>query len=53
MFAFLTVCEIFAKEEKIQKFDLENEDYGEGVEERYLRHSTGNIEIHIGDFSEC
>ena len=35
---------------KIQNFDLENE--GQGIEERDLRHSTGNVRIHVGDFLE-
>ena len=31
-------------------FDLENEGQGQSVEERNLRHSTANVQIHIGDF---
>ena len=45
----LNVYEIFANQEKCQ-IDLENE--GQGVEERNLRHSTRNVRIPIGDFSE-
>ena len=45
----LTVCEIFAKIIKCQKFDLENEGQCQEVE-RDLRHSTGNIQIHIRYF---
>ena len=41
----LTICEIFAKQEKCKNFDLENE--GEGVEERDLGLSTGNVRFHI------
>ena len=49
MFAVsLTKYEIFANYEKCQNFELENE--CQGVEERDLRHSTGNVQIHIGDF---
>ena len=29
---WITVCEIFAKREKCQNFDLENEDQGQGVD---------------------
>ena len=44
MFALsLTICEKFVK-----SFNIENE--GQGVEERNLRHSTGNVRIHTGDF---
>ena len=32
------------------KFDFENEGQYEGVEERNLNHSIGNVRIHIGDF---
>ena len=46
----LTVCEIIAKQEKCQNFDLENECQGKRVEERDLRHSTGYVGIHISDF---
>ena len=50
MFALsLTVCEIFSKQEKCQNCDLENECQGQGVEERDLRHSTGNLRMHIRD----
>ena len=48
----LTVCEIFAKQEKIQNFDLENEGQVQGVEKRDLRNSTRNGRINIGFFSE-
>ena len=48
----LTICEIFTNDEKCQKFDLENEGQ-EQVDERDLRHSTGNVRIHRGDFSKC
>ena len=34
------------------KCDLENEGQGQGVEERDLLHSTENVGIHIGDFSQ-
>ena len=44
----LTVCEVFAKQEKFQNFGFANE--GQGVEEQDLHHSTGNVEIHIGEF---
>ena len=51
MFALsLTICEIFTKIIKYQSFDLENEGQGQEVEERNLRHSTGNIRLHIGEF---
>ena len=39
---------IFAKQEKCQNFDLENE--GQGIEQRDLRHLTGNVQIHTDDF---
>ena len=35
---------------KIPNSDLENEDQGQRVEERDLRHFTGNVWIHMGDF---
>ena len=44
----LTVHEMFAKQDKFQNFDLQNE--GQGVKERDLRQSTGNVRIYIGDF---
>ena len=37
------VFEIFTKEEKCRNFALENEGQCRGVEERDLRHSTGNV----------
>ena len=46
----LTVCEIFEKHEQYKNFDLENEEQGEEVEERNLRHSTGNVGIYIDVF---
>ena len=46
----LTVCEVFAKQEKFLNFDFENEGQGQGVEERNLHRSTGNVRIHIVDF---
>ena len=33
-----------------QSFNLENEGQGQEVEERNLRHSTGNVRFHVGDF---
>ena len=48
MFALsLTVFEIFAKPENFKNINFKNE--GQGVEERDLRHSTGNVRFHIGD----
>ena len=47
---FLTVCEILAKQENCQNFGFENYRQCQGVEERDLRHSTGNAQIIIGDF---
>ena len=44
----LTVCEIFAKQDKCQNFDLENESHA--VKGRDWCHSTGNIRIHITYF---
>ena len=38
------------REKKCQNFDLENEDQGQGVEERDLHYSTGNIRFQIGYF---
>ena len=50
MFALsLNIFEILAKQENYQIFDLENEGQGR-VKERNLRHSTGNFQIHTGDF---
>ena len=46
----LSVCDIFAKQEKCRYFELEKEGQGREVEERDLRHSTGNVPFHIGDF---
>ena len=51
MFALsLTVCETLAEQEKCQKFEHENGDQGQRVAELDLRHSTGNVRIHIGEF---
>ena len=36
---------------KCQNFDLENEGQGQGEEEQDLHHSTGNVWVHIGEFS--
>ena len=47
----LTVCEIFAKQEKCQTFNLDNKVQGQRVEERDLRHSTENVGMHTGDLS--
>ena len=47
---FLTVCETFAKQEKWQNFDLENEGQRKGVEEWDLCYSTRNVRVQIGDF---
>ena len=53
MFALsLTVYEIFAKQEKCQNFNLENEGQGQGVEKWDLRYSTRRIPSHIGEFAE-
>ena len=53
MFALtFTFYEIFAKLEKFQNFDLENEGQGQGLEKRDFRHSTINVLFHIVDFSE-
>ena len=41
------IYEIFVNQIKCQNFDLENEGQGE---KRDLRHSSGNIRFHIGDF---
>ena len=46
----LTVCEIFAQQEKCQNSDFENDSQGQGVEELDLRHSTGHVRFHIGEF---
>ena len=45
----ITICEIFAKQEKYQNFELENEGQCQEVEERDLRRSTGIVRIHIGE----
>ena len=51
MFAIsLTVYEKFAKSKKCQNFDLEKKNCSE-VENRNFRHSTENVQIHIGGFS--
>ena len=45
MFALsLTVCE------KKANTLIDSEDQSEKVEERDLRHATGNVRIHVGDF---
>ena len=43
-------CEIFAKTRKIPNFDLEDEGQCQGVKERDLHQSTGNVRIHVGIF---
>ena len=48
----VNVCEIFVKQEKLRKCDLENEVKCQGVEERNLRHSTANIRFHMGEIPE-
>ena len=40
---FITLYEIFAKQSKCQKFDLENEDQSQGGEKRVVFFSTGNV----------
>ena len=51
MFALsLTVCEVFAKQEKFANFDLENEDQGQGGEKRDLQHSTRKVRFHTSEF---
>ena len=51
MFALsLTVYEIFANQEKCKNVDLEIE--GQGVEKQDLSHSTRNVQIKKGNFSE-
>ena len=48
MFALsLNICEIFSRIIKCRKSELRMECQGQ-VDERKLRHSTGNIGIHIG-----
>ena len=46
----LIVYEIFAKQIKCRKFDLENDSQGQEVAKRGLCHLTGNIRFYIGDF---
>ena len=46
----LTVCKIFTKQEKYQKFDFKNKGHGQGVEERNLCYSTWHVCIHVGEF---
>ena len=41
---------MFAKNEKYQNIYPENEGQGQGVEKLYIRHSTRNIRVHVGDF---
>ena len=51
MFALsLTIYEISAKQIKRQNFETEYEGQGQGVENRDLRHSTGNVRIYVIDF---
>ena len=51
MFALsLTIYEISAKQIKCEKFDLEYEGHGQGIEKRDFRHSTGNVRIYVIDF---
>ena len=45
-----TICEIFTKLIKLQKFDLEDEGHGQGGEKLDLRQSTRNDRFHIDDF---
>ena len=42
----------YIRKHNSSKFDLESEGQGQRVEERDLRHSAGNVRIHIGEFSE-
>ena len=42
-----TVYEIFANQIKCQKFDLENEDQGQGEEKPGLRHSAGDVLFYV------
>ena len=46
----LVICKIFAKIIKCRKFLPWKWRSREEVEERDLRHSTGNVRVHIGDF---
>ena len=46
----VTIWEIFTKQEKFQNFSLENEAQDQGAEERDLRHSAGNVRLHIDEF---
>ena len=51
MFALsLTIYEIFAIQENPKILDLENKGQGQGIEERGLSRSTGNVKIYIIDF---
>ena len=51
MFALsLSTCKIFTKVLKWKSVELENEGQGQGLRERDIRHSTGNIRFHIGEF---
>ena len=40
---FLTVCEIFARQEKSENFNFDNEVQDQGVDERDVRLSAGNV----------
>ena len=50
----LTYYYIFANDIKCQKFDLENEGYGQGVKKLDWQHSTGNdlcyIQLVVSEF---
>ena len=46
----ITTHEIFANQIKRYKFDLQNEDQGQEGEKLDLRHSTGNVWFHIGEY---
>ena len=53
MFALsLAVNEIFANQETIQNFDLENDRQGQGVEKQDLGHPTRNVRFHADAISE-
>ena len=39
----LAVYELFTNQIKCKKFDLENEDQGQGGEKRNLHHATRNV----------
>ena len=48
--SYLMACELFAKQDTFENVDLETEGQGQGVQERDLSHSPGNVQLHIGDF---